>query len=49
MAYRLEDKYTEPQIIAWVERQHVYSQWWAMWLGGIGVGLLIGLALGFLL
>lgn len=49
MAYRLDGKYTEPELVVWVERQRAYSQWWGMWLGGIAVGLIIGWTLAVVL
>jgi hypothetical protein len=49
MTYRLSEKYSEPELEAWVERQRVSSQWVPMWFGGIAVGVILGYALAVIL
>lgn len=45
MAYRLEDRFTEPELVEWVERQASYDEWIWHWFGGLGVGLICGFVL----
>lgn len=43
MAYRLEDRFTEPELVEWIDRQNEYGDAMVNWCGGIGVGVVVTL------